>query len=35
MLDEDDDSYYAISAQNNCMDSSALNISIPASLEEA
>lgn len=34
MLDEDDDSYYAISAKNNSMDSSAL-MSIPGSPELA
>lgn len=35
MLDEDDDSYHVISAQNNSMDSSALNMSIPVSPEVA
>lgn len=35
MLDEDDDLYHAISMQNNSMDNSALNISIPASPEVA
>lgn len=35
MLDEDDDLYHAISAQRHSLDSSTLNMSIPASPEVA